>query len=66
MSLCTLRVSQLEDFEKVRVLGVGGAGIVHELLHKTSGARYALKEMEIKNKTQMKVTARGVGWRHCC
>jgi hypothetical protein len=50
----------------VRVLGVGGAGIVHELLHKTSGARYALKEMEIKNKTQMKVTARGVGWRHCC
>jgi hypothetical protein len=47
----------------VRVLGVGGAGIVHELLHKTSGARYALKEMEIKNKTQMKVTLMGVGKR---
>jgi hypothetical protein len=29
-----------------------GAGIVHELLHKTSGARYALKEMGIKNKTR--------------
>jgi hypothetical protein len=55
--------TQLEDFEKVRVLGVGGAGIVHELLHKTSGARYALKEMEIKNKTQMKVTLMGVGKR---
>jgi hypothetical protein len=32
----------------VRVLGVGGAGIVHELLHKTSGARCALIEMEMQ------------------
>jgi hypothetical protein len=39
-------------------LGVGGAGIVHELLHKTSGTSYVLKEMEIKNKTKMKVASR--------
>jgi serine/threonine protein kinase len=42
--------AQLEDFEKVRVLGVGGTGIVYELLHKSNGQRYAMKEMEIKNK----------------
>ena len=34
---------QLEEFEKVRVLGVGGTGIVYELLHKTNGKRYAMK-----------------------
>ena len=45
----------LEDFEKVRVLGLGGTGIVYELLHKTNGQRYALKEIEIKNKAQMQV-----------
>lgn len=47
--------AQLHDFEKVRVLGVGGAGIVYELLHKTNGTRFAMKEMEIKNRTQMKM-----------
>jgi len=46
-------VRWLEDFEKVRILGVGGTGIVYELLHKTNGLRYAMKEMEIKNKSQM-------------
>ena len=46
-------VRWLEDFEKVKVLGVGGTGIVYELLHKHNGQRYAMKEMEIKNKTQM-------------
>jgi hypothetical protein len=56
-----LILTQLEDFDKkVRVLGVGGAGIMHELLHKTSDARYVLKEMQIKNKTQMKVLPRPV------
>ena len=45
----------MEDFEKVRVLGVGGTGIVYEILHKTNGQRYALKEMEIKNKAQMQM-----------
>jgi serine/threonine protein kinase len=48
-------ILQLEDFEKVRVLGVGGTGIVYELLHKTNGQRYAMKEMEIKNKAQMQM-----------
>ncbi len=48
-------VKWLEDFDKVRVLGVGGTGIVYELLHKSNGQRYAMKEMEIKNKTQMKM-----------
>jgi len=48
-------VRWLEDFEKVRVLGVGGTGIVYEILHKTNGQRYALKEMEIKNKAQMQM-----------
>jgi len=48
-------VKWLEEFEKVRVLGVGGTGIVYELLHKTNGKRYAMKEMEIKNKLQMQM-----------
>lgn len=39
----------------MRVLGVGGTGIVYELLHKTNGQRFAMKEMEIKNKTQMQM-----------
>lgn len=45
----------LENFEKVRVLGLGGTGIVYELLHKTNGTRLALKEIEIKSKAQMQV-----------
>jgi serine/threonine protein kinase len=48
-------VRWLEDFEKVKVLGVGGTGIVYELLHKSNGQRYAMKEMEIKNKSQMQM-----------
>jgi calcium/calmodulin-dependent protein kinase I len=46
-------VRWLEEYEKVRVLGVGGTGVVYELLHKTNGKKYAMKEMEIKNKAQM-------------
>jgi hypothetical protein len=42
----------------VRVLGVGGTGIVYELLHNTNGTRFAMKEMEIKTSYQMQVTAR--------
>ena len=34
---------------------MGGTGIVYELLHKTQGTRYAMKEMEIKNRTQMRM-----------
>lgn len=45
----------LEDFEKVRVLGVGGTGVVYELLHHTNGTRFAMKEMEIKNNAQLKM-----------
>lgn len=48
-------VKWLEEYEKVRVLGVGGTGVVHELLHKNSNKRYAMKEMEIKSKAQMKM-----------
>jgi serine/threonine protein kinase len=39
----------------VKVLGVGGTGIVYELLHKSNGQRFAMKEMEIKNKAQMQM-----------
>ncbi len=42
----------MESFERIRVLGVGGTGIVFELLHKSNGRRYALKEIEIKNQRQ--------------
>ena len=48
-------VRWLDDYEKVRVLGVGGTGIVYELLHKSNGQRFAMKEMEIKSKAQMKM-----------
>eukprot|EP01036_Dinobryon_divergens_P032277 gene32277-41831_t len=50
-----MRLAHLEEFEKVRVLGVGGTGIVYELLHKSNGKRYAMKEMEIKSKQQMQM-----------
>jgi len=48
-------VKWLHDFEKVRVLGVGGTGIVYELLHNTNGSRFAMKEMEIKTSYQMQM-----------
>ena len=48
-------VKGLDEYERVRVLGVGGPGIVYELLHKTNGQRYAMKEMEIKSKSQMQM-----------
>mmetsp|Transcript_25523 Transcript_25523/g.37678 ORF Transcript_25523/g.37678 Transcript_25523/m.37678 type:complete len:829 (+) Transcript_25523:68-2554(+) len=48
-------VRWLDEFEKIKVLGVGGAGIVHELLHKTNGQRYAMKEMELTGKAQLKM-----------
>lgn len=38
-----ITLKQLEDFEKVKVLGVGGTGIVYELLHKSNGSRFAMK-----------------------
>ena len=48
-------IKWLDEFERVRVLGVGGTGIVYELLHKMNGQRYAMKEMEIKNSSQMRM-----------
>eukprot|EP00605_Chrysophyceae_sp_TOSAG23-4_P000356 GSChrysophyteH1.ASY1.ANO1.403.1 assembled CDS len=48
-------VRWLEEYEKVRVLGVGGTGVVYELLHKRNGRKFAMKEMEIKNKAQMRM-----------
>lgn len=51
-------VRWLDDYEKVRVLGVGGTGIVYELLHKANGRKFAMKEMEIKNKSQMQMALR--------
>jgi serine/threonine protein kinase len=48
-------VKWLDDFERVKVLGVGGTGIVYELLSKTDGRRFAMKEMEIKNAAQMRM-----------
>ena len=48
-------VKWLDNFEKVKVLGVGATGIVYELKNKTTGKRWALKEMEIKNTAQMQM-----------
>ncbi len=45
------------------MLGVGGSGIVYELLHKTNGGRFAMKEMEIKNKKQMQMVRTYAGSR---
>ena len=49
-------VKWLDDFDKVKVLGMGGTGIVYELQNKVDKQkRFALKEMEIKNSAQMKM-----------
>ena len=43
----------------IHVLGVGGTGIVYELLHKSDGGRrYAMKEMEIKNNHQRQMAVK--------
>mmetsp|Transcript_14996 Transcript_14996/g.24825 ORF Transcript_14996/g.24825 Transcript_14996/m.24825 type:complete len:1019 (-) Transcript_14996:236-3292(-) len=43
----------LHQYEKIKVLGIGGSAVVHELKHKRTGKRYAMKEMEIKHKGMM-------------
>lgn len=43
----------IADYERIKILGVGGQGIVYELRHKQSGKRVAMKEMEIKSERQM-------------
>ena len=47
----------LHQYEKIKVLGVGGSAVVHELKHKRTGKRYAMKEMEIKNRGMMEMAA---------
>ena len=42
----------------MRVIGVGGTGIVYELLHKSDGRRYAMKEMEIKSAHQKQMAVK--------
>ena len=37
---------------------MGGTGIVYELLHKSDGRRYAMKEMEIKSTHQRQMAVR--------
>jgi serine/threonine protein kinase len=46
-------VCWLDEFEKLRVLGTGGSGIVYELKNKENGRRYALKEMDMQNSAQV-------------
>lgn len=43
-------VKWLAQYEKGRLLGVGGSGVVYEIINKRTGARSALKEIEIQNK----------------
>ena len=43
----------LNQYEKIKVLGIGGSAVVHELKHKRTGKKYAMKEMEIKNRGMM-------------
>lgn len=46
-------VCWLDEYEKLRVLGTGGSGIVYELKHKENGKRYAMKEMDMQNAFQV-------------
>lgn len=43
----------LDDYEKIRVLGTGGSGIVYELKHKVDQKSYAMKEMDLQNSFQV-------------
>ena len=43
----------LDEYDKSKVLGVGGTGIVYELRNKRTGDTFAMKEMEIKNRAQV-------------
>jgi hypothetical protein len=46
-------VCWLDEYEKLRVLGTGGSGIVYELKNKGNGKRYAMKEMDMQNAFQV-------------
>jgi serine/threonine protein kinase len=45
----------LEEYDRVKVLGIGGQGTVYELVHRSTGKRLAMKEMEIKSEKQMQL-----------
>ena len=47
-------IKWLDEFERVRVLGVGGTGTVYELRHKINGYQYALKEVEVTTSAQLR------------
>ena len=46
-------VCWLNDYEKIKVLGTGGSGIVYELKNKTTEKKYAMKEMIMQNSFQV-------------
>lgn len=43
----------LNEYQRVKILGIGGQGIVYELLHLSSGRHLAMKEIEINSERQM-------------
>eukprot|EP01033_Poteriospumella_lacustris_P005415 gene5415-3858_t len=43
----------LNEYQRVKILGIGGQGIVYELLHTSTGRHWAMKEIEIKSERQM-------------
>jgi len=51
--LCII-ATRFHDVQKLRILGVGGQGIVYEVYNKALDIRCAMKEIQITNDTQMK------------
>eukprot|EP01040_Poterioochromonas_malhamensis_P000194 gene195-202_t len=45
----------LDEYDRVKVLGIGGQGTVYELVHRKTGKHLAMKEMEIKSDKQMQL-----------
>jgi serine/threonine protein kinase len=45
----------LDSYTKEKVLGVGAQGTVYEIVHKSTGQRYAMKEVNIENEKQMQM-----------
>lgn len=45
----------LDSYTKEKVLGVGAQGTVYEMVHKSTGQRYAVKEVNIENEKQMQM-----------
>lgn len=45
----------LDSYTRDKVLGVGAQGTVYELVHKSTGQRFAMKEVNIENEKQMQM-----------